>query len=139
MIPCPRRAENPGPFLTVEDGFGPDDCCRYCGSLNPDAFMARLEAGDVVVEPTDKNYKVYLANKGGAPFRQTYRTDAKPFAGHDSPEHDWVTRDVPQAKFYFQHLSEDQKKRFVELLNAKRIVFDAPGHFYVTPYFISRS
>ncbi len=40
-------------------------------------------------------------------------------------------------KFYFQHFTEDQKREFVELLNAKKIVFDHPGHFYVLPYFMT--
>lgn len=39
-------------------------------------------------------------------------------------------------KFYFQHLSEDQMKRIVQLLNEKKINFAEPGHFYVKPFFI---
>lgn len=39
-------------------------------------------------------------------------------------------------KFYFQHLSEAEKVRFVEYLNARRINIGYPGHFYIRPYFV---
>jgi len=138
---CPRRAENPVPGNEPGPGgdLGPDGCCGYCGSLDGDAFMARVEAGDVTLDPSDKNYKVYVHNTGGDPFKQTYRTDTKPFAGSGSPEHDWVTRETQEAKFYFQHLSEGQRIRFVELLNTKALRFtDPPGRFYRLPFFISQ-
>lgn len=99
--------------------------------------MARLEAGDVRLDPTDKDYKVYVVNEGGAKFLQRARTDSKPFAGWDSPEHDWVTSERDEAKFHFQHLSQDQKRRFVELLNGKKIRIGEPGRFYRLPYFIT--
>ena len=41
------------------------------------------------------------------------------------------------TKFYFQHLSEDQKKKFIELLNSKKLTLEYPGHFYNLPFFIS--
>lgn len=39
-------------------------------------------------------------------------------------------------KFYFQHLSDEGQLRFIELLNAQKIVIGIPGRFYVTPFFI---
>jgi len=98
--------------------------------------MARLEAGDVELDPTDRNYKVYVRNKAGRNFSQTYRTDSKPFKGYDSTEHDWVTREIAETKFYFQHLSRIQKQRFVELFREGKLVIGYPGYFYATPYFI---
>lgn len=44
--------------------------------------------------------------------------------------------DAGRGKFYYQHLSEDQRKEFVELLNSRRIKFGYPGHFTALPYFI---
>lgn len=41
-------------------------------------------------------------------------------------------------KGYFQHLSEAQMKRFIELLNEKKIKLAHPGYFYVLPFFIAR-
>ncbi len=133
---CPRRKENPPGINPREDDTGKDGCCTYCGSLLPELFIQRLEQKDVILEPTDKNYKVYVKNKGGEKFKQTYRTDEKPFVSYDSEDHQWVTRELEETKFYFQHLSEDQRKRFIELMNDKNIIIDTPGYFYKMPFFM---
>lgn len=106
---CPRRDENPFPRvgLPESDSWRVDDSCSYCGSLNPDLFMSLIEAGAASLTPTDKNYKVYAEVTGRG------------------------TR-----KFYFQHLSEDQKMRFIELMNEKKLEVEYPGYFYRLPYFI---
>lgn len=143
---CPRRAESgmghvfPGPDTYQEE----DDTCSYCGSLNPDTLMKRLEAGNITLGPTDKNYKVYVGNKGGLAFKQHYRDcyshkDAVgyvPCTGPDDCTH-WTTREQSHAKFYFQHLSVEQRKRFVELLNEKKLHIGDPGHFYARPFFVT--
>lgn len=143
---CPRRQEAPhisksfpGPDKYREE----DDKCSYCGCLNPDTFMARLEVGDIELGPTDKDYKVYVENKGGQLFKQHYRDcytgkDEEgyvPCTGPDDCTH-WITKETPRDKFYFMHLSVEQQKRFVELLNEKKVVIGMPGHFYVRPFFI---
>lgn len=119
---CPRRAENfmrraDGPFVGAGEGLDewheyPNPRshevgvmhCSYCGSLRPEDFMSRVEAGEALC-PTDKNYKAYI-----------------------EPNDD---------KFYYQHLSDDQKKRLIELANAKKIKFSAPGYWYVRPFFVA--
>lgn len=40
------------------------------------------------------------------------------------------------AKFYFQHLSEDDKRHFIDLMNANKVLIGYPHHFYVRPFFI---
>ena len=40
------------------------------------------------------------------------------------------------GKFYFQHLSTEQRMAFVELLNAGSIVIGEPGFFYRPPFFV---
>lgn len=106
MLPCPRRAESVSHLSPPEaDGWRPDGTCSYCGSMNPDDFMSAVKAG-AVLGATDKNYKVYV--------------DA-PTAGS------W--------KFYFQHLSVDQQKEFVGLMNAKALKFSSERGFYVLPFF----
>ena len=143
---CPRRAaqgldradspfRNSGPNL---DTYRSDGCCDYCGSLHPDEFMRRCAAGDVMLGATDKNYKVYVTNAGGAPFKQTYRTDDLPFAGWDNPVHTWVTRETDRTKFYFQHLSREQMVAFVAMMNARILKFDGGEGFYVLPFFCVR-
>lgn len=121
----------------------PDDgTCDYCGSLMPDAFMERLEAGTIKLGPTDKNYKVYVDNVGGKPFLRTHRIDQPSKPGEimkdprDQAHWVWITDENNHCKFYFQHLNEVQQKRFVQLLNEKKIMIGVPGHFYVRPFFI---
>lgn len=61
------------------------------------------------VTPTDKSYKAYVRAAGGS------------------------------GKFYFQHLSEAGRNRFVELVNSKKMKLAHPGHFYVLPFFCRRA
>lgn len=145
---CPRRIEA-GPYAhqpsQVED-LRDDDHCAYCGSLNPETFMARLEAGTIELGPTDKNYKVYVRSLNDDKFVQSYRncpqhpcpdvTDANGKVDVYKCRH-WTKRQRNETKFYFRHLSEAQMRRFVVLLNLRQIKFGYPGGFYVAPYFIS--
>lgn len=139
---------NSGPGL---DTYRSDGTCSYCGSMNENTFMERLENEDVELGPTDKNYKVYVNNAGGEPFTQSYRDCPPPdvkvvdgkevttkCAGPDTCPH-WVTRDVQTTKFYFQHLTKEQKERFIELLNKKKLKIGYPGHFYKLPFFIVKT
>lgn len=112
---CPRAVENGGgpdsPFKAPMNGemTWREDCtCSYCGSLSEDSFFQAIEAG-VKLTPTDKNYKVYV--------------DVKVHGA---------------GKFYFQHLSEEGRTKFIELYNAKKLNLATPGHFYVLPFFASR-
>jgi hypothetical protein len=57
------------------------------------------------ITPTDKNYKAYLNTSSG------------------------------RRKFYFEHLSDEQKAKFVQLCNDKKLKFEYPGYFYILPYF----
>ena len=145
---CPRSVENGGgpdsvfkPPMNGEMTWREDDgSCSYCGSVNPDVLMARLEKGDISVIPTDKSYKLYIRNEGGEEFKQSYRKCPRDSecTGPDDCTH-WVTRDHPQPKFYFQHLSGEQQSRFIELLNEKKIKIGMPGYFYRLPYFCTTS
>jgi len=47
-----------------------------------------------------------------------------------------VYLEQPWGKFYFQHLGEDARREFVDLLNAGRLNLGYPGRFYVLPFFI---
>lgn len=116
---CPRRAELGGAGAAVfklppEDSYGDRDACSYCGSLNPDTFMARLEDGSIELCATDKEYKVYVSG-----------TDPN--------------RPLQTVKFYFMHLSEPQMIRFVELYNEDKFKFQGGIRFYVWPYFMRQA
>lgn len=135
--------------------------CSYCGSMHPDDFFAAIAAGHEIV-PTDKSYKVYVvvpnpqAGKlsivsvtnavecpaGYHPVTPEIIADAKKLGWSSLREGDFVQFApepvTAQRKFYFQHLSDDEKKRFIELLNAQKINIGYPGHFYVLPFFCRR-
>ena len=142
---CPRRMNSWAPFEKDEnlDTWHEDNTCSFCGSLNPAAFMERLERGDIILGPTDKSYKVYVKNNGGEKFKRTYRNcyaeidKEKPKCTGPKDCTHWVTRETDDTKFYFQHLSEDKMVRFIELLNGKKLNIGYPGYFYSTPYFIT--
>lgn len=132
---CPRRGPSCASTLGKDgrDVWLPDRSCSYCGSLHPDDFMARVEAGDAELVGTDKDYKVYIHNAGGSPFKQTYRENA------DVPIDDlskWTTREIQEHKFYWYHLSEAQKQRFIELWNAKQLRLEPNFGIYRWPYFM---
>lgn len=137
---CPRFTPGPWKF-TGECNWDKheDHTCQYCGSMHPDTFMARVEAGTVSLGSTDKSYKVYVSNKGGEGFKQTYRDcpkDAK-CTGPDDCTH-WVTRPHDHVKFYFMHLSEQQRKRFVDMMNERgKLIFGSDIGFYVKPFFVA--
>lgn len=42
-----------------------------------------------------------------------------------------------EGKFYYQHLDEEQRKEFIDLLNQRKVNIGYPGHFYILPFFIS--
>jgi len=129
--------ENPD---SLNDCWRPDEnSCSYCGSMNPDVFMARLENGDIELGSTDKGYKVYVKNAGGDLFRFTHRDDkADKFYGHGHPAHNWITEDRDHTKFYFQHLNDEQMDRFVELYNEQKLKFKGGFGFCVLPFFMKQ-
>lgn len=95
---CPRRSEIGQ--RGNRDGAAPDTWtrsrgaarCSYCGSLHPDTFMEWAATGGRL-DPSTKNYKVYIASPDG----------------QDS------------AKFYWPHLSDEQKGAFIALFNERRL------------------
>lgn len=56
--------------------------------------------------PTDKTYKVYVTHPGG------------------------------EDKFYFEDLTLEQKREFVDIYNSKQMNIGYPGYFYTLPFFM---
>lgn len=159
---CPRRSESvrqsPGPDrwddrASISNGIGP--CCSYCGSLSPDTFMEKIREG-WIVEPTDKNYKAYLDEPYTAEQLERIKTDSLVWqhvrqmkldegltdeAATAAADEHWNKYEAPErkghtvAKFYFQHLDEQQRAEFIELYNGNAMALAYPGRFYVAPYF----
>lgn len=133
--------------------------CSFCGSLHPDRFMELVREG-WIVGPTDKNYKAYLSR----PLTDEEKADRKArwlngFTAEEiqaaaadrgeTPEHHRATLEAAyesqvaplgggsnEAKFYFQHLSEDQCREFVDLVNSGGMTVGYPGRFYQLPFFM---
>ena len=124
MHTCPRRVEdgthttdspfrNSGPdqdAYTPGHGIGGQHRgCTYCGSMHPDDFLEAIRAG-ATIGPTDKNYKAYVEG--------------------------WEKNAANGGKFYFQHLSTEQRHEFVRLLNEGSVTIGYPGFFHVRPFFV---
>lgn len=148
---CPRRAEAPYQLIEPPDHWqvrtDPEHpgllgnglvTCSYCGSLQPDDFLERVRQGDYVT-PTDKNYKAYI----GRPYTEEETEEYKQIphvkallAAGATAEDLAIPTNHQDAKFYFQHLSPEQCREFVDLYNRKEIKMAYPGHFYRLPFFM---
>jgi hypothetical protein len=157
--PCPLQDSQATCFKLEPSQWREDGTCSYCGSISPEEFLKAAKEG-CELGPTDKNYKVYI--KLVEPNPEELRVISA--INHD-PKHDqskWIPADpevlknsgwgsdsgykwmmlapkgpTKHAKFYFEHLNEDQKREFIELLNAKTLNIGYPGHFYNPPFFCS--
>lgn len=150
-----------GHGLVGQDQVGPS--CSFCGSLHPDRFMELVRDG-WIVGPTDKDYKAYLESpvteEEAAARRERWMTsDAVAKAIRAIGERDgkapeqiqanldgeWdrqapgLLHGAQSAKFYYQHLSDEQRDEFVELVNSGRMRIGTPGHFYRLPFFTRAS
>ena len=113
-LTCPRRMHEYGPWERVEwlDHWRPDDTCSFCGSYNPELLLMGIAKHMITLDPTDKNYKVYVNHKNNP---------------------------TKYNKFYFMHFSEDQMKEFVDIYNLKPSIIEiSGGDFYVMPFFMKR-
>jgi hypothetical protein len=159
---CPRRTQAfqqelpPNTWTSLAslgDGIGPS--CSGCGSLHPDVFMEHVRNG-WIIEPTDKGYKAYLdkpytaeelerIKTSDAIWKATRQLKLDEGATADeataaADEH-WNKYEAPErkgrtvAKFYYQHLSAEQRAEFIELHNADAMKLAYPGYFYVRPFF----
>ena len=141
------------------DRWREDHTCSYCGSISPAKFFEAIDAG-CQLGPTDQTYKVYVdlphsdptgirlightsmatrPSDGWEPVTDTLRQE---FGNSISPHDTFILRGQNgphiHAKFYFQHLSEAERDRFIELHKAGKMNIGYPGHFYVTPLFCAR-
>ena len=163
--PCPRQTneavlpvqKDHKSHWEIRDGV---ETCSYCGSLSPAEFFKAISEKRTL-GPTDKNYKVYV----DVPHPNAGQPSVISSANHDPQGDGWVEvtkeniddlpldayqrenylghwvkiapqSDTLHAKFYFQHLSDDERTKFIELLNAHELVIGMPGHFYQLPFFI---
>jgi len=164
---CPRREEAPHIAKAFPEGDVWDDrdgyrACTYCGSMHPDDLFEAIERGDKL-GPTDKSYKIYvdLPHKNPDSVRVVGSANFKPGDSYKNwndltPEEKEIAKGydptdgqerfiqfgtngaINHAKFYFQHLSPEQRTKFVQLLNDKKMNIGYPGYFYSLPYFVKK-
>ncbi len=106
MQPCPRILEWPTQRPPDGSHWREDGTCSYCGSISSETFLKAVEDGQEVI-PTDKSYKAYVR-----------------------------LPDKEQSKFYFQHLTPEERSKFAMLWLDKKFNLAWPGHFYTLPYFM---
>lgn len=131
---CPRRIQEAGPWEHSENldtwlqearhEEGPTPYCSFCGSLHPEKFLELVTEG-WVVEPTDKSYKAYL--------RQVLAMEERTA----EPGEPLPPIACGRSKFYYQHLSEEQRQHFVDLYNDNTMRLGLPGYFYQMPFFMT--
>lgn len=148
---CPRRYDDAAVKDTWRDHVGlagQKRGCSYCGSMHPDDFMQAIRDGHQV-GPTDKSYKAYLskaltpdelaAHRDNEIARWALDVDLiKATEIVDKHLAETPAHGQSLGKFYFQHLSEDQMREFIDILNAGRMNIGYPGHFYSPPFFFAR-
>lgn len=148
-----------GPWNFPEPTLRADGTCSHCGSLSEEKFFECADAG-MKITPTDKSYKAYVDVPDpdeGKPFvisttnfeREGYtlvtpeNVDSLPLDDYGRQHYvngrTWV-QFAPRGatkfgKFYFQHLSEAGRDKFIEYANEKKFNLAEPGYFYARPYF----
>jgi hypothetical protein len=146
---CPRRMEEMGPWERekgldfwqlgtsfVKSKNDPDFySCSFCGSIHPDIFMAKVREG-WFVGPTDKNYKAYLGKPLDEPVEMGDPQINQSLRDAGQGDQIMMLTDTDIGKFYYQHLSDEQRQEFVALVNDKTMKIGYPGHFYRLPYFM---
>lgn len=112
---CPRRRESA--LSTYSHGVPREDewkargefhFCSWCGSLAPRELIDLIRAQAAEIEPTDKNYKMYVRAPG-----------------------------LAFGKFYTPHFELDHKRygdEFLDLYMNRKIKFGFPGGFYRAIY-----
>lgn len=159
---CPHRGNSPlfreeefKDFWHLSDGYR---ACSYCGSMHPDDLFAVIEGGGHIAG-TDKNYKIYVDAPSRAAGNRVVSSSSRPFGKafllteESLKEHGLSMRDMrnyggeyvtvapvgPTAhlKFYYQHLDEAGRQRFIALYNERKMNLDEYG-LYVAPYFASK-
>ena len=114
---CPRR---------VEDGTDRDDSPFTFAGSNRDHWDVR-ELGKnprcSYCGSIDPN-SFMLRIKAGDELGVTDKNYKAYLPGTDYP------------KFYFQHLSVEQRREFAAMMSRNEIVYGFPGHFTVLPFFV---
>ncbi|CAB4155067.1 hypothetical protein UFOVP650_72 [uncultured Caudovirales phage] len=107
MAQCPRRDESFAQYPSQADEF------LTRGSSRPFCSFCGSVSGDELMAYIEAGGELTPTDKNYKAYLSGY------------------------AKFYYQHLSEEQRQRFVALMNEGKVKLAHPGHFYVMPFFMA--
>lgn len=93
-----------GPHSGEAPYWRKDGTCSFCGGERPSVVLNLIRRGAATIEPTDKNYKIYVQ-------------------GLTNPAN-------PAHKCYLNHFSEAQAVEFVLLWQTGKMKLAHPGSFY---------
>lgn len=149
---CPRRIEDgtDNDSVFTYGGKNKDEwhkreghyVCSYCGSVQPEAVFEAIEIG-TPIGTTDKSYKIYVDLPGDGKKRSRGSANyAQPGYKKVPFKKEWKAPAEPtltfHGKFYFQHFSDQDKHKFIDLINQKKIKYAGDFGFYVMPFFMTR-
>ena len=120
--PCPRFASSASIFPGLVPGWLEVGSCSYCGSMEPAALFEAITGGA----------EIYATSRNNQLFVRYIEID---------PETGRVGETPTQAEgmFQFEHFSESERTKFVQLLNDEEITFGYPGHFTILPFFVQQA
>lgn len=138
---CPRRRELGDasvfklPQTDEWQDYNGARTCSRCGSIHPEDLFLAIETG-CKLGPTDKSYKLYVDIPH--PLRGQ-EIEIGSFTQNGSRTPIMGVANYAHHKFYFMHLSHEEKQRFTDIYNyhlKHRVLnFGYPGYFYSPPYF----
>lgn len=96
------------------------------------AYGYGIENKDSWIQRSGKQYCSYCGSLSSEDFFKLAESCAK-ITPTDKSYKVYIEND----KLYFQHLSENDKAKFVDLLNAYKLNIAYPFYFYTLPYFVN--
>lgn len=117
---CPRRAE---------DGTDRDDSPFVFAGSNKDQWVVRRPGNGYACCS-------YCGSVAPEAFMAYLQQGGK--LGVTDKNYKAYLSDADTAKFYFQHLSKEQRREFADMMTAREVAYGYPGYFTVLPYFIKQ-
>lgn len=131
-------------FKAIEAGYTIDPTDKnykiYIHRPNPNADKPAIIASSNAAEAPGDNW-IFLTKQNIASLCAGFSKQDYDYAQQWNLDR-WVmiSKHPPmkQDKFYFQHFTEEECQKFIELYNSRKMKLGYPGRFYVSPFFARR-